>query len=78
MQKPHLREGEMLVSASISALSRPASKDPWAAEKMDGADSAGIWYGVAGLKKAAAAPKNTANKRARIPCFIMVKRAREG
>ena len=57
MQNPHLRAGEMFPSSSMSALSRSESiKAAFVlrAKMGDSAGAAEIWWGTAGLKKAAA------------------------
>mmetsp|Transcript_40714 Transcript_40714/g.45393 ORF Transcript_40714/g.45393 Transcript_40714/m.45393 type:complete len:122 (-) Transcript_40714:354-719(-) len=69
IQKPHLREGVMLPSASMSALTNPESKLPPrgiirnATAGLTGAScSCSCWKGTVGLKKVALTkPTATAN-----------------
>jgi len=77
MQKPHLRDGVMLPSASISALSNPASKSlppRGMVRKAAGLAGASCWKGSVGLKKAALTEPATATatERAMIEYFMMM------
>jgi len=77
MQKPHLRDGVMLPSASISALSNPASKLPprgMVRNAATGLAGASCWKGSVGLKKAALTEPATATatERAMIEYFMMI------
>jgi len=79
MQKPHLRDGVMLPSTSISALSSPESKTAPPrgivrnAAEFSFATGAACWKGRVGLKKAALTEPATATatERAMIVYFMI-------